>query len=457
VPSIEEYQDPHRSPEGRPRLADMSPLTRDLHQAIDSTARRLGHPYLHPEGPTIQLDMLGSRRMVAWQEAKAEMVFLEERCWSELDQFYGRYGAETGRALLREVAGLERARGVLLTESGMGAVGLVLDLLARPGAHAVILRGVYNKTKRYAEWIGARFPFTVTAVDEGDYQALEEAIRPETTLLFCETYTNPLTRALDPARLGLIAEAARKRAPGLRLVIDDTIATPWGLRRPLLSHPGVDAVAASGTKALAGQDRDLWGYVASNRIDLLNEGMDLLAMRGGCLDWRRSEAILHGLPRARRLFRWRCRSAVKVARFLSGHPRVAEVFHPSIESHPDRAVVEAHYRLAGSLLSFRLRDGGEEEARRFADALATCIVPRYAGSFDGWTTKINHHRSVSEYFTPPEELLRMGIDRILRLSVGIEDPRDIIACLNWGLWMWDRVPEAEIAAWQAARAEELGQ
>ncbi len=457
VPAIEEYQDPGRCPRERPAIAEMSGLTRDLHGRIDDAARRLGHAYLHPEGPTIQLDMLGSRRVVEWQEEKAHRVLLGERCWSDLDQFYGRYGSETGRALIREVGKLEGARGVLLTESGMGAVALVLDVLARPGAHAVVQRGVYNKTKRYAEWLGGRFPFGVTAVDEGDLAGLEAAIRPGTTLVFCETYSNPLARALDPARLGAIAEAARRRAgDGLRLVIDDTVATPWGLRRPLLSHPGVDAVVASGTKALGGQDRDLWGYVASNRIDFLNEGMDLLAMRGGCLDWRRAEAVLAGLPRARRLFRWRCRSAAKVARFLSRHPGVEEVFHPSLSGHPDREAVEAHYRLPGSLLSFRLRGAGEEEARHFADVAASCIVPRYAGSFDGLTTKINHHQSVSEYFTPSEELLRMGIDRVLRLSVGIEDPRDIIACLNWALWNREAVTPEEVEAWQRARELELG-
>ncbi len=434
----------------------MSPATRELHDAIDANARRLLHPYLHPDGPTIQLDMLGSRRMVEWQETKSQMVMLGEACWSELQQFYARYGVETTRRLLEEVKRLEGAAGAILADSGMTAVGLLFDVLARPGGHAILLRGIYNKTKRYAEWIGARFPFRVTVIDEGDTAAIAAAIRPETGLIFAETYTNPLMRAIDPVRLGEIVESARRGGSRqVRLVIDDTIVTPWGLKRPLLSYPGVDVVVASGTKAIGGQDRDLWGYVASNRIETLNEAMDLVAMRGGCLDWRRAEAILAGLPEARGRFERRCASATRVATFLRSHPKVERAYHPSLPDGPDRAAIDAYYTLPGSLLAFRLREADEDGARHFADVLATCVVPRYAGSFDGLCTKINHHRSVSEYFTDEEELRRSGIDRILRLSVGTEEPEDIIACLNWALWRYKAVSASEVEAWQEARAKDL--
>jgi cystathionine beta-lyase/cystathionine gamma-synthase len=451
------YLDPRGCPAERPALASMSEVTRKLHAAVDDAARRHRQPYLHPEGHSIQLDMLGSRQMVNWQESKAQMVMLSSGSWSDLDQFYARYGVEATRALLAEVKALEGAEGAILTDCGMSAVALVFDVLARPGAHAVLLRGIYNKTKRYAEWLGGKFPFPVTPVDDGDERGIEAAIRPETTIVFCETYTNPLMRAIDPIRMGEIALRARKGGAGkLRLVVDNTIVTPWGVKQPLLSQPGIDVVVASGTKALGGQDRDLWGYLASNRIDFLNEAMDLLAMRGGCLDWRRAEAIRAGLPQARVRFEARCSSARKVAEFLASHPLVEEVFHPSLEGHPDRPAVEAHYALPGSIVSFRLAGVDEEGARHFADVLATCTLPRYAGSFDGLTTKINHHRSVSEYFTPEEELRRSGIDRVLRLAIGMEDPGDIFACLNWALWHHRSVSGEEVERWQDGRRKELG-
>jgi cystathionine beta-lyase/cystathionine gamma-synthase len=248
----------------------------------------------------------------------------------------------------------------------------------------------------------------------------------------------------------------RERAPDLRLVLDNTIASPWGLRRPLLDFPGIDAIAASGTKALAGQDRDLCGYIASNRIDFLNEVMDLLAMRGGVLDWRRAAAILEGLELAEQRFERRCRSAGEVARFLVAHPRVETVHHPSLPGHPDRRVIDEHYCRSGSLLSFSLKGLDEDATRHFADVLATCIVFRYAGSFDGLSSKVNHHRTVSEYFTAEEELKRAGITRLVRLGIGIEASADLQACLNWALWHHRDLSSDVVLAWQGDREKELG-
>jgi len=435
----------------------MAAATRRLHEAIDKAMRRSGVPYLHPESPTLQLDLLGSERMTAWQEGKASYLFMGEGCWSELPQIYARYGVETTRRLLAEVRRLENAQGAVLADCGMQACSLLFDVLLKPRAHAVLCRQIYNKTKKYCEWLSARLGGSVTIADDGDYEAIEAAVQPGTSLVFAETYTNPLLRAVDPERLGKLVTGLRKtRAAGLRLVIDNTIASPWGTSRPLLDSEGVDFVVASGTKSLGGQDRDLWGYIASNRLDTLNEIMDLEAMRGGILDWRRAEAILEGLPRARECFERRSRSASRVAAFLARHGRVSEVHHPSLESHPDRAVVDRYYSLHGSLLSFRIEGADEDEAKHFCDVLAMTIVPRYALSFDGLVTKLNHHRTVSEYFTPVEELQRAGIDRLVRLGVGLEEPEDIVACLNWALWHYKEVSPSAVAQWQAARVRDLG-
>src|SRR5690606_16784877 len=117
-------------------------------------------------------------------------------------------------------------------------------------------------------------------------EAIAAAIRPETRLVFAETFTNPLVRAQDLDALPALVKDARRRAPNVRLVLDSTVATPWGVRRPLLDS-GVDVVVASGTKAIGGQDRDLSGYIATRDGEIANAAMDLLAMRGGILDWRR--------------------------------------------------------------------------------------------------------------------------------------------------------------------------
>ena len=440
-----------------PQRAAMNPATRSLHDAIDATMRRLGQPYLHPDGETLQLDLFGSEPMVRWQERKAAAVFLAGEAWSDLPQTYGRYGTESGRLLLAEVRRLEHAAGALLTDGGMQACALACDVLFAPGSHAVVTRSVYNKTKSYLQRLAGRQGGEVTLVDDGDLSAVERALRPGTTVLFTETYTNPHTRAVDPPALAAVAARARAAGAGnLRVVVDNTIATAWGLREPLLSVPGIDVVVASGTKALAGQDRDMWGYVASNHIDLVNEAMDLQAMRGGILDWRRARAILAGLGGARARFERRCRTASAVARFLAAHPRVAEVLHPSLPDHPDAAAIARHYRLPGSMVSLRLRDADEDATRHFCDVLAMTDVPRYALSFDGLATKINHHRSVSEYFTAEAEVRRIGVDRLVRLGIGVEHERDLAACLNWALWQAPVVPADAVTAWRERRRRGLG-
>ncbi|MBI4603213.1 MAG: PLP-dependent transferase [Planctomycetes bacterium] len=454
--TLKDYLDPRSCPEGKPRLEIMSASTRVLHEGIDEAMRRTGLPYLHPRQPTIQLDLLGSRRMRAWQEGKASFLLDGDGCWSELPQVYARYGVETTHRLLKEVRALENARGAILTDCGMQACALLFDVLFRPGGHAVLMRQIYNKTRKYCEWLAARLSGSVSIVDDGDDAALEACVRKDTLFVFAETYTNPLMRAVDPERLvGLVAGLRKSRASELRLIVDDTIASPWALKVPLLDH-GVDFVVTSGTKSLAGQDCDLWGYIASNRIDALNELMDLEAMRGGILDGRRASAILEGLEAARASYEKRCATASRVAAFLAEHSLVSEVHHPSLPGHPDRLAIDRHYKLPGSLLSFRVRGATEEQAEHFADVLASTVVPRYALSFDGLTTKVNHHRTVSEYFTPAEELERAGIDRLVRLGIGLEEPEDIIACLNWALWRHREVSPDEVLRWQEERTQSLG-
>jgi cystathionine beta-lyase/cystathionine gamma-synthase len=451
------YLDPTGTPAAPPARAQMDPDTRDLHEAIDSAIRRSGHPYLHPDGESLQLDLFGSEPMVEWQERKSRAIFLSAEPWSALPQIYARYGTEPLRRLIGAVCELEAATGAVIADGGMQACALLFDVTFAPNSHVVATRAIYNKGKAYLQRLADRSGGEVTLIDHASPDAVAAALRDDTTLVFTETFTNPLMRAVDPVALGAVVE--RARATGnrrLRLVLDNTVATPWGLRRPLLSVPGVDAVVASGTKALAGQDRDMWGYIASDRIDLLNELMDLQAMRGGVLDWRSAVAVLDGLAAAEQRFERRCRTATAVADFLASHPRVAAVYHPSLPGHADASVVHEHYRLPGSIVSFRLADCDEERTRHFCDVLATTAVVRYALSFDGLATKLNHHPSVSEYFTSTKEVRRMGVDRLVRLAIGVEAAADLVACLNWALWHFADLSVEQIRAWQVQRLHDLG-
>ena len=433
----------------------MSEATRALHDAIDDHARRTGIPYLHPDEPTVQLDLLGSAKVIEWQEAKAAFLFASEGCWSGLPHLYARYGTTATAQLIAKLQQIEHATSAIVCDSGMQATALAFDVLMEPGGHAVLMRQVYNKTRSYLEWMAARVGGSVTVVDDGDVTGLASAITPETRFVFAETFTNPLVRAQDLEALRSVVAAARHLAPGLKLVLDSTIATPWAFKTPLLDQ-GIDIVVASGTKSLGGNDRDLWGYLATNDTQFANAVMDLVAMRGGILDWRRATAILATIDDADRTHARRSATATTVARFLAAHPKVSEVFHPSLETHVDAAAIASQYVRPGSLLSFRVEGADEDRTRHLADVLATTVVVRYALSFDGLATKVNHHRTVSEYFTALDQLKRNGFDRLIRLAVGLEDADDLIAALNWTLHHGDTVTSADLAAWQAERAAALG-
>jgi O-succinylhomoserine sulfhydrylase len=406
-----------------PRLDDMAPQTRALHDSVNANA-----PFLHPERRTIQRDLGDSRNVVAWQEAKARFIVEGDGAWSELPHLYARYGTPGTSELIAQLRALEHARCGFVTDCGMQAVALVSDILLQHGAHAVVMRQVYNKTRAFFESSAKRVGGTITLVDDGDLAALAAALRPATRFVFAETFTNPLTRAQDvPALVALT-----HRIPGARLVLDTTIASPWGLRTPALDQ-GVDVVVASMTKSVGGQDTALGGYIATNDAELGNQIMDLIAMRGGILDDERARRVTQNLPAAETNHARRCETAAQVAAFLAGHPRVERVFHPSRPDHPDAAAIARDYIRTGSLLAFRIRDLDEAGHGALADRLVSTRVPRYALSFDGLVTKVNHHKTVSEYFTPPDVVARLGIDRLVRLGIGLEDAEDLIKCLDWTL------------------------
>jgi cystathionine beta-lyase/cystathionine gamma-synthase len=416
------YLDPATVPAEPPPRAEMAATTRELHDAIDRNA-----PYLHPTLRTIQRDLGSSDTVAAWQEAKAAFVLAGDGAWSELPHLYARYGTGGTAELIAKLRELEHAGAALVTDCGMQATALVADVLVQHGAHVVAMRQVYNKTRTFFDVSCKRVGATLALVDDGDLDALARALRAETALVYAETFTNPLGRAQDvPALAALVAKTSA------RLVIDSTIATPWGIRAPLLEL-GAHVVVGSLTKALGGRDLALGGYVATNDAPLANQLMDLVAMRGGILDDDRARRVAEHLSVARVDHARRCATAARVAAALAAHPRVERVFHPSRPDHPDAAVIARDYVRTGSLLAYRVRNADEAAHRALADRLVSTGVPRFALSFDGLATKVNHHRTVSEYFTPIETIASLGIDRLIRLGIGLEDPDDLIACLYWSL------------------------
>ena len=431
--------------------ARLSSRTRDLHDAIDAHARRAGVAWLHPDEPTIQQDLLGGDAMIAWQEAKSAAVWAGERCWSELPPVYARYGTRGSGALIAGLRGVYGANAAVVVDSGMQAVGALADAWLGPGARVVLVGQVYNKTRSLLSWACGRLGGGVIEVGHGDLDRLDAALDGDVAMVFWEHATNPLLRVHDA---GAMITRIRARSSA-RIAVDDTICTAWGPRVGLL-QAGADVVLGAGTKALSGDDTALWGYLVADQPALLNPVMDVVAMRGGALDGARAARIAAGLEAAGPRFAARCASADHVAAWLAAHPAVERVWHPSLADHPDHAVAARDLARCGSLMSFRVRGLDDDGHRHLADVIAMTGVIRYALSFDGLVTKVNHHTTVSEYFTPPPALRRQGLDRLIRLGIGVEHPDDLVACLGWALEVAPSVSRADVAAWAAARGAALG-
>lgn len=444
------YRDPQYCPRNLPALKGMELQTQTLHQQVDDAARATRTPSLSAEAQSVTFDLFATRNIVEWQESKAEAVFSDTHSWFELAPIYGRYGVPELQAYGAGLGTLYEAPPALPTCSGMAAVTTVFESLIDPGTHIILMGQVYNKSRSLLELMSQRLGAELSFVPYNDVSSLQAVLGSRPTLFFAETFTNPHMRALDVPTIRDVLN----RNPASVMAVDDTIATPWGTRRSLLDA-GVDVVVGSGTKALSGNDSSISGYIVSKRGDILNACMNTLAMRGGLLDATTATKLGIGLQRARARHIQRARTTSILAEFLDGHPKVQTVYHPGLASHPDHAIAQRDYRHHGALLSFRLMDESESVCKRVCDALAMTGVFRYALSFDGLVSKVNHHRSVSEYFTPEAVCKEQNIHSLIRLGIGLEASGDLLACLNWALWHGAEVSVEEHLRWEQQRRVEL--
>lgn len=359
----------------------------------------------------------------AFPDSAALERFMEERMfWDKPQgQEYGRYGNPTVRVVEAKLAALEEGEDAILVSSGMAAVTLTLLILMRPGDHLVITADTYRRTREFCQTYLRRWGIRVTVVPPGDYEAMEAAIQPTTRYIFSETPTNPFLRVLDLER---VVQIARKH--DLRTIIDSTIATPYNLK-PLTY--GADLVIHSVTKYLAGHNDLLAGAIVG-RGDLTVALREAQALFGAIVDPGTAYLILRGLKTLELRMARQNESALRIARFLEAHPRVYRVWYPGLSSHPDHAVAVRQMRGFSGLVTFEI-SGTLEETRRFIDALR---IPRIAPSFGGVESLVEQPALMSYYEMDPEDRRALGIsDQLVRLSVGIEDPDDLVADLEQAL------------------------
>jgi cystathionine gamma-synthase len=334
---------------------------------------------------------------------------------------YGRYGNPTQRIAEAKLAALEGAEDCLLFSSGMGAVTTALFAMLSRGTHVVVTDDSYRRTRQFLNQTLHRYGIEVSTVPAGDYDALEDAIRPTTRVLVSESPTNPYNRIVDLERFAAVGRRHR-----VKTLIDATFATPYN-QRPL--EWGVDVVIHSATKYLGGHNDLLAGAVLGSR-DVVGAIRALQGITGAVTDPFAAYLLVRGLKTFALRVERQNANAQALAEFLAGHPRVAAVHYAGLPSHPEHAIARKQMRGFGGVVSFEVR-GDLDAASRVVDA---CRLPYIAVSLGGVESLIEQPALMSFYELTTEERLQIGIkDNLIRYSVGIEDAEDLIADLAQAL------------------------
>jgi cystathionine beta-lyase/cystathionine gamma-synthase len=338
------------------------------------------------------------------------------------DRFiYTRYGNPSQWAVQEKLAALEGAESAIVFSSGMAAITSTVLSLMDKGAHVVASNELYGGTYNLLNQELPSLGMSATLVDPRDSAAIEAAIQPSTQILYFEAITNPLLKVIDIPQLARIAERHR-----LRLVIDATFATPIACRP--LEH-GADIVVHSASKYLNGHS-DLIAGVAAGGRKLIDQIWPRMLTYGGCLDPHACFLLERGLKTLAIRMRAHQQSALALARYLEAHPRIRRVFYPLLPSHPDHAVASRLLANGTGNVTFVV-DGGDEAALRLLDALA---IPKQATSLGGVESLVSLPFNTSQAGFTPRQREAMGIDPgCVRLSVGIEDPEDLIADFDQAL------------------------
>ena len=332
---------------------------------------------------------------------------------------YSRTANPTRTALEECVASLEGADYGLAFASGLAATIATMSLLS-PGDHVVAGDDLYGGTYRLFDKVLPRTGgLEFTYADTTDPKAVEEALRPETKLLWIETPTNPMLTLSDIAAL---CEMARER--GAVVAVDNTFASPY-FQNPLAL--GADVVVHSTTKYMGGHSDVVGGAVATSNPDFY-EGMKFYQnAAGGVPGPFDSWLVLRGLKTLAVRMRQHEENALAVAEFLQGHPEVETVSYPGLPSHPQHELAKRQMSGFSGMVSFTLK-GGAEAAYA---AVQRTRVFSFAESLGGVESLITHPATMTHAAIPREQREARGVtDGLMRLSVGIEDKEDLISDLE---------------------------
>jgi len=337
---------------------------------------------------------------------------------------YTRFGSPNADELEKKIAHMEHAQAALAVASGLGAISTAVMSIVKAGDHVVFGDVIYGCSYALFAKVLTRLGVTYTRVDTSNVKAVEEAIKPNTSLVYVETPANPTLKISDIEEIAKVVHSHN----GVSLIVDSTFASPY-LQNPL--DLGADLVVHSATKYLCGHGTVTAGVIAGKkeRIDLCR--MPYLQCFGAVIDPFAAWQLMQGMKTLGIRMERHCENAMKVARFLEKHPMIDRVYYPGLESHPTHATaVKQMHNGFGGMMSADIK-GGMDAVRIVMNNVKIFSLATSLGNVD---SLIQHSPSMSHFDMTPEERYASEIfDGQVRLSIGIEDADDLIEDLDHAL------------------------
>lgn len=337
---------------------------------------------------------------------------------------YSRLGNPTSATVEEKLALLEGAEDAVVTASGMGAISSALWTALKCGDHVLAGDTLYGCTFALLMHGLTKFGIEVTLVDMSNLDAVRKALRKNTRVVYLETPANPTLKLIDIKAVSTLAH----EASNAMVMVDNTFCTPY-IQQPLTL--GADVVLHSATKYLNGHGDVIAGAVCGT-TDFITQVrlVGIKDMTGSVLSPFDAFLLARGMKTLQLRMERHSASAQKVAEFLAQHPAVTKVNYPGLASFPQYELANKQMRLPGGMISFELQ-GGFEAGKSVLNHVELC---RLAVSLGDAETLIEHAASMTHSTYTKEELAEAGISEgLVRLSVGLEDPEDIIADLTQAL------------------------
>ena len=339
------------------------------------------------------------------------------------DEFiYARYGNPTVRMFEERIAALEGAEDAFATASGMAAVNAALMSVLQAGDHVVSSRALFGSCLYILEDVLPRFGIEVTFVDGADLKQWKKAIRPDTKAVFLESISNPTLELIDLKAVCDIAHSA-----GALVIVDNVFATPiYSYALPA----GADLVVYSTTKHVDGQGRCLGGVVLGSTEMIRKTIEPFIKHTGGAMSPFNAWVMLKSMETMDLRVRAQTATANAVAKALEGHPQLNRTLYPHLKSHPQYALAKSQMEAGGTVLAIDIK-GGKDPAFKFLNALDIFII---SNNFADAKSIVTHPATTTHQRLSEEQRDTLGITPgLVRVSIGLEDPDDLIADLKQAL------------------------